>query len=155
MTVGPVLAGVGLLLLSQAGSGSSYVAAVLPGVTVFALGLSATVAPLTATVLAAAPAEHAGVASAVNNDVARTAQLIAVAVLPVAAGITSASYSNVADFSTGFQHAMWIAAAGLAVGGALAFATIRKPLVETKAPDMLSCSLDAPPTGPAAAHASA
>jgi EmrB/QacA subfamily drug resistance transporter len=155
MTVGPVLAGVGLVLLSQAGGGSSYIAAVLPGVTVFALGLSATVAPLTATVLAAAPAEHAGVASAVNNDVARTAQLIAVAVLPVAAGITSASYSNVSDFSAGFQHAMWIAAAGLGVGGVLAFATIRKPLVETKTPDMLSCSLDAPPRGPAAAHASA
>jgi EmrB/QacA subfamily drug resistance transporter len=155
MTVGPLLAGVGLLLLSKVGAGSSYVADVLPAVTVFALGLSATVAPLTATVLAAAPAEHAGVASAVNNDVARTAQLIAVAVLPVAAGITSASYSNVTNFSAGFEHAMWIAAVALAAGGALAFATIRRPLVETKPSSMISCGLDAPPPGPVSVHASA
>lgn len=149
MTVGPLLAGLGLLVLSQCGAGSTYISGVLPGVTIFALGLSATVAPLTATVLAAARSEHAGVASAVNTDIARTAQLIAVAVLPVAAGITSASYANVADFSTGFEHAMWIAAAALALGGLLAFATIRKPLVTIEPTNMSSCAVDAPPGGPA------
>jgi EmrB/QacA subfamily drug resistance transporter len=151
MTVGPIVAGVGVLLLSQVGAGSGYVADVLPGVTVFALGLSATVAPLTATVLAAAPAENAGVASAVNNDVARTAQLIAVAVLPVAAGITSASYARPAEFSTGFEHAFWIAAAALMAGGLLALATIRRPLVAPEVPAMSSCPVDAPARGPAAA----
>ena len=55
-------------------------------------GLAANVAPLTATALSAAPAEHSGIASAVNNDVARTASLIAVAVLPALAGITGEVY---------------------------------------------------------------
>lgn len=73
MTVGPLVAGAGLVLLSRAGSGSSYWAGLLPGVVVFGLGLATTVAPLTATVLAAVPIQHAGVASAINNDVARTA----------------------------------------------------------------------------------
>ena len=60
----------------------------LPAVTIFGLGLAITVAPLTAAALAAVPARHAGMASAVHNDVARTAALIAVAVLPAAAGLT-------------------------------------------------------------------
>jgi EmrB/QacA subfamily drug resistance transporter len=151
MTIGPIIAGAGILLLSQVGSGATYVADVLPGMTIFGLGLSATVAPLTATVLAAAPSENAGVASAVNNDVARTAQLIAVAVLPVAAGITSASYAHPAEFSTGFERALLIAAGALAAGGVLAWLTIRRPLVEPEVPPMSSCPLDAPARGPAAA----
>jgi hypothetical protein len=153
MTIGPLLSGAGLLVLSRAGAGSSYVADLLPGVTIFALGLAATVAPLTATVLAAAPGEHAGVASAVNTDIARTAQLVAVAVLPVAAGITTASYTNVAAFSGGFEHAMWIGAAGLVLGGLLAFGTIRKPLVAIEAASMTSCAVDAPPRGHASLRA--
>jgi hypothetical protein len=148
MTVGPVVAGIGLLIVSSAGAGSSYLTGVLPGLTVFGLGLSITVAPLTATVLAAAGAEHAGVASAINTDVARVAQLVAVAILPVVAGITTASYANVADFSSGFQHAMWIAAGCLGIGGALAFATIRKPLVTVEHGDVSSCQLDAPSSAP-------
>ena len=119
----------------------------MPGVTVFGLGLSATVAPLTATVLAAASSEHAGVASAVNTDVARTAQLVAVAVLPVAAGITAATYSDVAAFSTGFQHALLIGAGVLAAGGLLAFATIRKPLVAVKPTAITGCPVDVPTPG--------
>jgi len=154
MTVGPLLAGLGLLIVSQVGVGSNYFTDLLPGVLIFALGLSATVAPLTATVLAAAPAENAGVASAVNTDVARTAQLVAVAILPVVAGITAASYANVAAFSTGFEHAMWIGAAGLALGGLLAWATIRKPLVAVESTTMTSCAVDAPPRGPASVRES-
>ena len=65
---------------------------VLPAMLVFGLGLAATVAPLTATALGAVSDEHAGVASAVNNDVARVGGLIAVAVLPALAGISGASY---------------------------------------------------------------
>ena len=59
----------------------------LPGLTVFGLGLALMVAPLTATVLAAAPDEHAGIASGVNNAVARAGSLLAVAALPVAVGL--------------------------------------------------------------------
>ena len=85
------------------------------------------VAPLTATALAAAPADHAGVASAVNNDVARAAQLIAVAVLPALAGITGEAYLHPAQLAHGFKVAAMIAAVFCAAGGVLAALTIRNP----------------------------
>jgi len=88
MSIGPVLIGAGLALAACIGPAGSYLTEVLPGVLVFGLGLAATVAPLTSTALAAAPNRRAGIASAINNDVARAAGLIAVAVLPAAAGIT-------------------------------------------------------------------
>lgn len=66
----------------------------LPAVVVFGIGLSLTVAPLTATVLAAAPERQVGVASAVNNDIARPAGLLAVAVLPALAGIDQTAYTH-------------------------------------------------------------
>ncbi len=70
----------------------------------------------------------------------------------VAAGITAATYADVAAFSTGFQHALWISAAILAAGGTLAFATIRRPLVVVESARMSSCAVDAPPRGPASVH---
>lgn len=148
MTVGPIIAGVGLILMVRIGPSSSYWADVLPGVIVFGCGLALTVAPLTATVLGAAPERYAGVASAVNNDVARTAGLIAVAVLPPLAGISNADFGNATDFSDGFQLAMVIAGAMLIAGGVLAWVTIRRPLAaaEGEAPVPTShCALDAPP----------
>ncbi len=119
MTAGPVVAAAGLALMARIGARASYVVDVLPAAIVFALGLSATVAPLTATVLAAAPRHQVGVASAVNNDVARAAGLLAVAVLPGLAGITPRAYDRPADLSTGFHHAVLIAAALCAFGGVL------------------------------------
>jgi EmrB/QacA subfamily drug resistance transporter len=148
MSLGPIIAGVGLLLMMRIGTSSSYWADVLPGVIVFGCGLSLTVAPLTATVLGAAPEQYAGVASAVNNDVARTAGLIAVAALPPLAGISNADFANAADLSDGFHMAMAIAGFTLMAGGLLAWATIRKPLraVDATAPVPTShCALDAPP----------
>ncbi len=148
MTLGPIIAGVGLLLMMRIGTSSSYWADVLPGVIVFGCGLSLTVAPLTATVLGAAPEQYAGVASAVNNDVARTAGLIAVAVLPPLAGISNADFGNAVDFSDGFHMAMAIAGFTLMAGGALAWATIRKPLHDAEATVAVPtshCALDAPP----------
>jgi EmrB/QacA subfamily drug resistance transporter len=124
MTIGPIVAGVGLAMLVRVGMHSSYVADVLPAVLVFALGLATTVAPLTATVLAAAPAHQVGVASAVNNDVARAAGLLAVAVLPGVAGISSRAYDHPAALSTGFHHAVLIAAALCAFGGVLSWVSI-------------------------------
>ena len=124
MTVGPVLAGIGLAMLVRVGAGSDYPTDVLPAVLVFALGLTATVAPLTATVLAAAPERQVGVASAVNNAVARTAGLLAVAVLPALAGLTSAALSHPAALSEGFHHAVLIAAGLCIAGGLLAGVTI-------------------------------
>jgi EmrB/QacA subfamily drug resistance transporter len=151
MSLGPVIAGVGLMLMTRIGPSNSYWSAVLPAVVVFGCGLTLTVAPLTATVLGAAPAQFAGVASAVNNDVARTAGLIAIAVLPPLAGITNADFGNPADFSDGFHLAMMIAGWTLIAGGVLAWATIRRPLVAAREPgapvpaQISHCALDAPP----------
>jgi MFS family permease len=154
MTVGPLVVGGGLALLSRATGSSGYFRDVFPAVVVFGLGLAFTVAPLTATVLAAAPAEHSGVASAINNDVARTASLIAVAVLPAVAGITGSSYAHPQELADGFRTAMFVAAAVCAAGGVLAAFTIRDtPLgSQDNACQDSHCALDAPPLrAPAAA----
>lgn len=120
MTVGPVVAGAGLALMARVDPGAGYAGTVLPAVLVFGLGLSITVAPLTATVLASVPDSEAGVASGTNNAVARIAGLLAVAVLPVAAGIGPRAGS----LGAGFDRAMLIAAALCALGGAVSAVTI-------------------------------
>jgi len=159
MSVGPVVVGIGMALFVRVGPGAGYLTEVLPAVVVLGLGLATTVAPLTATVLAAVSARHAGMASAVNNDVARAAALIAVAVLPAAAGITGAAYLDPARFSAGFHTASLISAGLCMLGGALATATIRNPrpaVPPAAAPPKhrLHCGLDAPPAHAAtpAAH---
>lgn len=125
MTIGPVLAGAGMAMLAWIGAGSGYVTAVLPGVLVFSIGMTITIAPLTATVLAAAPTRQAGVASAINNDVSRVAGLLAVAVLPALSGITPAAYADPAAFSTGFSRAVIICGILAAAGGLISWLTIR------------------------------
>ncbi|MGH2983236.1 MAG: MFS transporter [Solirubrobacterales bacterium] len=81
MSIGPIVAGSGLLLLLRVGAGSDYATEVLPGLLLFGLGLSATVAPLTATALNSVEERHVGVASGINNGVSRVAGLLAIAVL--------------------------------------------------------------------------
>ena len=156
MTVGPLLVAAGFALFTRIGPAASYLTDVLPGSLVYGFGLVLTVAPLTSTVLAAAPAEHAGIASAVNNDVARTAGLLAVAVLPVVAGISGADALEPAVFNDGFQVAMIIAAVLCAAGGVLSWLTIRnpEPAPERAEPEdghRYSCPLSAP--APAARRA--
>jgi hypothetical protein len=108
-------------------------------------------------VLGAAPAERAGVASAVNNDVARAAALIAVALLPAAGGITGDAYLHKDVFSAGFHTASLISAALCVAGGLLAVFTIRNPVwaagaaQRTAAP--IHCALDAPPAAVSSAAA--
>ncbi len=154
MTVGPLLIGTGMVLFTRVEGSGDYLTQVLPAVLVLGLGLAANVAPLTATALSAAPAEHSGIASAVNNDVARTASLIAVAVLPALAGITGDVYLHPAALTRGFHTAMLIAAVAVAGGGVLAFATIRNPPrrpatapppVDVDTLNCAHCGLDAPP----------
>jgi hypothetical protein len=127
MSAGPLVIAGSLLLFTRIGGSGDYLTAVLPAVVVFGLGVAINVAPLTATALAAAPADHAGVASAVNNDVARAAGLIAVAVLPALAGITGESYLHPAALAHGFKVAAMMAAAFCVAGGVLAAFTIRNP----------------------------
>jgi Na+/melibiose symporter-like transporter len=148
MTLGPLVAACGVLLLLRAGTGASYVTDVLPAVVVFGLGLSLLVAPLTTTVLAAAEARYAGVASGVNNAVARAAGLLAVAVLPVIAGISGDDYRHPADFFDGFRMAMVACAVLLLVGAAISAVSIRNPSSATplRTPERHHhCGIDGPP----------
>ncbi|MDX6637020.1 MAG: hypothetical protein QOJ01_531 [Solirubrobacterales bacterium] len=124
LTVGPILIAAAMALMSLIGSGDGYVTAVLPPMIVFGLGLACTVAPITATAMAAADSRHSGLASGVNNAVSRTAQLVAVAALPLAAGITGSDYANPASLESGFHKAMLITAAFALAGGVLAWLTI-------------------------------
>lgn len=128
MTVGPVLCAVGVALLTGVDEAADYWTGVLPGLTVFALGLAALVAPLTATVLAAVPDRNAGIASGVNNAVARTGSLLAVAALPGLVGLSGADYESPSAFGAGYLVAMWICAGLLLVGGAASWALIRNPV---------------------------
>lgn len=126
MSAGPLLSGVGAAMLALAvGMDAPYLTHVLPGVVVFGLGLALTVAPLTATVLGAAEQRHAGIASGVNNAVARTAGLLAIAVLPPLAGIAGDDFTNAVAFTSGYRTAMLFCAGALALGGLLAAVTIR------------------------------
>jgi EmrB/QacA subfamily drug resistance transporter len=127
MTVGPFIVGAGLALLTMATGAGSYWTQVFPAVMVFSIGLAVTVAPLTATAMGAAPAQHSGVASAINNVVARAASLLAVAVLPLLAGLTGAAALDPGTLATGFRTAMIISGVLSAAGGLLAALTIRNP----------------------------
>ena len=154
MTAGLLVAAAGMLLVSRVGAGTSYVRDVLPAVAVFGLGLSAVVAPLTATVLATAQVRHAGLASGINNAVARAAGLLAVAAIPPLAGLTGDAYRDAAEFSRGFGTAMTACAALLAAGAVLSFVTIgddalRTPSGETVEPGCpRQCGVGAPQLQP-------
>jgi EmrB/QacA subfamily drug resistance transporter len=145
MGLGPIIAGAGLALLTRVGPDASYVADVLPAVLVFGLGLAVTVAPLNVTVLGAAGEERAGVASAINNAVARVAGLIAVAVIPLAAGISGDDYLVPEAFDEGFQTGVIICAIACAAGGVLALATIRRTDEVTSNPVPTHSCLNGPP----------
>ena len=145
MTAGPLVAAVGLVLLARVESGSAYATSVLPAVVVLGLGLALTVAPLTATVLAAVDVRQAGVASGVNNAVARTAGLVAVAALPALVGIGGNDFADPATLADGFQTAMLVCAVLVALGGALAWLTIRSDVSCTRPDGPTHCSVDAPP----------
>jgi EmrB/QacA subfamily drug resistance transporter len=98
MTAGPIVGGLGLLLMMRIDPGGSYLGDVLPGLLIFGIGLSATVAPLTATVLDSVDEHRVGVASGVNNGVSRVAGLLAIAVL---GAVISASFGAKLDDQLG------------------------------------------------------
>ncbi len=120
LTLGCVICAGGLLLATRIGPGASYLSDVLPAVVAFGLGLCLVVAPLTATVLASADVRHAGIASGVNNAVARAASLLAVAGLPAAVGLHAVGYRSPALLTSGFRTAMIVCAGLLIAAGGLA-----------------------------------
>lgn len=122
MTAGPLLGGAGLVLLSRIGSDASYLVDVLPGLLLLGSGLALTVAPLTSVALGSAPDRVAGVASGVNNAVARTASLLAIALLPLVSGLES--LTDPSSLEPAYRVSMLVCAGLMAGGAALSWATI-------------------------------
>ncbi|MGW8376735.1 DHA2 family efflux MFS transporter permease subunit [Streptomyces sp. ODS28] len=131
LTLGPLITATGLLLMRRIGPGSSsYAVDVLPAVVVQGLGMSLFVAPLTATVLASVEVSRSGIASGVNNAAARTAQLLIVALLPLAVGLSGRAYTSPSAVDRGFGTAMLICAGLCVAGAALAFSLVGSRCLE-------------------------
>ncbi len=126
MAAGSLMAAAGSLLLAGVSPGDSYVSGVLPGVMVFGIGLSLLVAPLTAAVLGAVPGGAEGIASAINNAAARVAGLIAIAVLPLAAGIGGIDDLGGSVFAEGYRRMMLICAGLCGLAAVIAYTTIEQ-----------------------------
>lgn len=153
LVVGPLLVAAGMWLLRNAVPGATYLTGVLPGVVVFGIGLACVVAPVTATVLAAAPDRHAGVASGVNNAVARTGSLLAVAILPAVVGLTGSRYTDPVALTDSWRMALALCAIAAAIGGLFALGTdndvlrAAPPQEEQPHPgECLHCGVEGPPT---------
>ncbi|WP_406266537.1 MFS transporter [Nocardia sp. NBC_00881] len=127
MTIGLLLAAAGSVLLAQIDTHASYSTAVLPGVVLFGAGMAVFVAPLTESVFAAVPTEEAGIASGVNNAIARIAQLLAIAAIPSLVGISRAPLTDAIAFGAGYRAAMWICIGLFGTGAVLAAALMPQP----------------------------
>jgi len=159
LTVGPLIVAAGLVWMAQIDLGAEYLTSILPPIVVFGIGLTLVVAPVTATVLAAVDVRHSGVASGVNNAVARVAGLLAVAVLPIVAGLTGDGFYDPAKMADGFQMAMLVCAGLAACGGILAWLTISPEVLHAEpepgggTPERMSedfsCGVGGPPLRPA------
>jgi EmrB/QacA subfamily drug resistance transporter len=150
LTAGPLVIAAGMLLMTRIHPGDAYVTTILPAVLVFGLGLVLVVAPVTSTVLAAADARHAGVASGVNNAVSRVAGLLAVAVLPAVAGLGGSRFYDPAAMEDGFVTAMVVCATLAAAGGVLAWLTIRTDVLKPAPAEVhFSCDVAGTPLRPA------
>ncbi|MGD9486248.1 MFS transporter [Streptomyces sp. TRM70308] len=129
LTVGPLLCAGGMLLMTRVGPDASYGVDVLPALLVLGAGMVLLVAPLTATVLASVDVARAGLASGVNNAVARAAGLLAVAALPLLAGMGPEAYREPAAFDAAFRTAMVWCAGLLVVAAAVAWLTVRRDVL--------------------------
>ncbi|WP_410814729.1 MFS transporter [Micromonospora sp. 067-2] len=127
LSVGPVVAAAGLLLLREVGPGASYWRDVLPGVLLFGLGLTLVVAPLTASVLAAVEDRFSGVASGFNNAASRAGGLLSVAALPLLVGLSGGGYEQKAELTTAFRGALAWCAGLLLAGAVLALVLVHRP----------------------------
>ncbi|MEU9118009.1 MFS transporter [Streptomyces sp. NPDC048483] len=157
LTVGPVLCAAGMLLMTRVGADASYPADVLPALVVLGIGMVTLVAPLTATVLAAVEVDRAGLASGINNAAARAAGLVAVAALPLLAGMGPEAYRSADQFAAAFQRAMLLCAVILLAGALIAWLTVRTDVLRGAAPAgpepchpecQYHCGTSAPPLDP-------
>jgi EmrB/QacA subfamily drug resistance transporter len=159
MTAGPIVCAAAFLLLSRVGAHASYLRDVLPAVALLGLGLSLTVAPLTATALGSVDDRFAGIASGVNNAVARAASLLAVAVLPLAAGLGTGSLTDAAALAPTYRSAMLLCMGLLLCGAATAFVAIPAGIMTkpepapaqrpaTGSPVRFHCAIEGPPLQP-------
>lgn len=149
LTAGPLLCAAGTLLMLRVGPGASYVRDVLPATVVMGMGLVTLVAPLTATVLASVDPGRAGLASGINNAAARAAGLLAVAALPLLAGMGPESYLSAPQFDAAFGRAMLWCAGAFVAGSAVAWALVRSPAPGARHPQCQThCAVAAPPLEP-------
>ncbi|HEX3563147.1 MAG TPA: MFS transporter, partial [Solirubrobacterales bacterium] len=160
LTVGAFLTGVGLLLMSRINAGDAYFTAVMPSLLVFGVGLAAIITPITATVLASVDTRHAGIASGVNNSLSRLGQLLGVAALPLAAGLSGADFQSAGAMADGFPIAMTVAGGASFAAALLAWTMISddalersvagaKPLAEELPPSVeRSCAVAGTPLCP-------
>ncbi|PJN41354.1 MFS transporter [Streptomyces sp. CB02959] len=157
LTVGPVLCAVGMLLMTRVGPGASYFTDVLPALVVLGAGMVTLVAPLTATVLASVDVDRAGLASGINNAAARAAGLVAVAALPLLAGMGPEAYRSAPAFAAAFHRAMPLCAAVLLLGALIAWLTVRSDVLHPTEPETAEpchaectyhCGVSAPPLDP-------
>lgn len=125
MTAGPVLCAVGVLMAVRVSAHAGYWTTVIPLECVIGLGIAVMVPPLTATALSSVPEDHAGIASGVNNAVARAAALLWIAALPPLAGLAGTAYTDAAALRGGYQEVCLICAASLALSGVIAAVALR------------------------------
>ncbi len=153
ITIGILLSAAGMLLMTRIGPDASYLADVVPAALVFGAGLALAVAPLTAAVLAAASDRRAGVASGVNNAVARTAGLLAVAAIPPLVGLTGDAYNNPSVFASGFRIALMVCVVLMVGAAVLTVLTVRDDTLSAAPPSAepeckIHCAVTGPPLEP-------
>src|SRR5690606_36553097 len=108
LTIGPLLLAGGMVMMGEIPNGAAYISDVLPSLLVFGVGLTLVVTPVTATVLAAVEERHAGLASGINNAVARTGLPLAVAALPALAGLPGGHFAAPEAYAPGLRSAIAI-----------------------------------------------
>jgi hypothetical protein len=141
-----VATGAGLLLLARIGATPTWAGDVLPGAVLLGLGLVTFVAPLTATVMAAADADHVSTASGVNNAIARAASLAGLAVVPAVAGLSTAQ--GAAEVTDAFRTALVVAALVAAAAGPLMAVGLGARASSPPTARRVHCPVDGPPLQP-------
>jgi len=148
MSIGPLLAAAGIVLTARVDQQRhNYLVDVLPGIALFGIGMTTLVAPLVSTVMGAAPADEVGIASGVNNAVARSAGLLAIAIIPPLAGLTGEKYRVASDMVHSYRISVVICAVILIIGSIAVVLTIpsRHPALEESSDDARDRTSDSRP----------